>query len=99
MSSLVTQKQSLYEFFVCSELSYELPRLPDEIKFYIQSYVCSCSHGCSKQSKKCCFCSDKRPIEEMYVYKDGKGLKKTKQRWLHYCPVCKKLGQRGKGPK
>ncbi|SHO33319.1 Hypothetical protein BQ3484_251 [Cedratvirus A11] len=98
MSSLL-QKKSLCEFFVYSDLNSELPHLPDEIKSYIHSYVCSCSHGCAKAGKKCCFCSDKRPVEEMYVYKDGKGLKKTKQRHLHYCPVCKKLAQRGKGPK
>ena len=83
--SIIEQKRSVREFFVCSELSGELPFLPNEVKTLIHDYVCTCSHGCAKQGKKCCFCSDRRPIEEMYVYKDGKGLKKTKQRHLHYC--------------
>ncbi|SPN79463.1 Hypothetical protein BRZCDTV_361 [Brazilian cedratvirus IHUMI] len=99
MTAFASQQLAAYEFFMGCDHSPELPCLPPEIKVHIYKYVCTCNHGCSNGKKLCCFCSDKRPVEEVYIYKDGKGLKKTKQRWTYYCPVCKKLGQRGKGPK
>lgn len=94
---------SLYEFFVCADLSSDLPHLPTEIKQYICDYTCYgffCYHGCSRVmwkrfgrgGKPCCFCSDERPVQEVYTHKIGIGeKKKTKNRYEYYCIVCKRL--------
>ncbi|SPN79339.1 Hypothetical protein ZAZAV_276 [Cedratvirus Zaza IHUMI] len=105
---------SLFEFFVCADMSHlssELPELPVEIKQYICDYTCYgffCYHGCSKVmwkrfgkgGKRCCACSDERPVQEVYTCKDAWGKKReTKDRYENYCIICKRLAERGQGPK
>ncbi|SHO33318.1 Hypothetical protein BQ3484_250 [Cedratvirus A11] len=102
---------SLFEFFVCADMSSDLPELPVEIKQYICDYTCYgffCYHGCSKVmwkrfgkgGKKCCFCSDERPVKDVYTCKDAWGKKReTKDRYENYCIICKRLAERGQGPK
>jgi hypothetical protein len=69
-------------------------KINDTIIIYNHDYKkkgCMCNYLCSayKAQKKCCYCLDKRPIEEYYEeYIDGKGNGKTAKRNKYYCPTC-----------
>lgn len=82
-------KGSFYNYFYLSELN-SLPRLPIEIKVKIYQYFATCNHGCGQGRTLCCHCADKRPIDKVYLYVDGKGTVPTTKRDKHYCPECVK---------
>ena len=65
--------------------------LKSEYSMIIKPLQCCESYNtCSLWSLKCCSCADKRPFSEVYkCYTDGYGMVETKDRNLHYCPVCK----------
>ncbi|SPN79465.1 Hypothetical protein BRZCDTV_362 [Brazilian cedratvirus IHUMI] len=89
---------ALYEFFVCADLSSELPKLPDEIKLIISSRTLSCLHGCSetlwyrfgKIKQRCCICRNKEAIDELCKYHNRSlVVKKTNERFQEHCIICK----------
>nr|WIL04097.1 hypothetical protein Clen_167 [Cedratvirus lena]WIL04710.1 hypothetical protein Cduv_230 [Cedratvirus duvanny] len=96
--SLVPDYLSLYEFFVCADLSPDLPKLPDEIKLIISSCTLSCLHGCAKVmwqkfgkiKHRCCICSNEQAVEEVCKYNNRSlAVKKTNERFQEHCIICK----------